>query len=776
MDASVTQNTDSTVSVGACTEHTFADANLLREWLDTVRVAAYETACPACAGVDLTEALPLPHHHVVSDHAKCCAECAATEAGDGGALFAEQTIAPASRTRAFCSAECQRSFYEAGNADGGMPPLHAPSSSKRMLVASVLRLSPEGRTGRADDKRSASVGEQRNATLFYERARGVPPVIRDHAARRARLHHSAVKPLFLTMGDALERLDVLDEEMARDEMRAHYVLWTTGQQGIAFGRSTLGARPGIEPFLSEQLVVKMATMVPQSVGLNENVRNIIAWTTGVEKHGNVDSVPIAELGPTINLVMANWDQSGSDNDTLGYVNQALSIILDLANSMYRYARDKPNALRHFDGLWKLMKLDRRPRDETLIRSAVEWIMGHTGFLKQEPGMFRRRYARIPNYEALNDVVAGMRVSSLVHSGVSPAFATVVDYFAVNAGLDGFAVADTNLFVVSEKISHSLRDVVSEMRDAGTMTVVNMARSTLAQVLLALEAAQSKLRFMHNDLHMGNVMLDALPQDYRDRDAVMRFRRPSGTNMFIPASHTGFKIARIIDFGRSRVDDPNKPTMAPPSYISMRVFKMIAGPDFDRWTDMRIFGHDFAVGAFVHLGLWNRLVDGDGHDRGHDVPDLLATLEVMMGMDRWTPETMIYKRYHLRQNGRAKLDAMLAPVLAAHVGGAKLKAYVSLWQQAVSSTAVLRLHGVTPTGVSEMEALLLHFRVTDIYGSNPSQETWRDPDPSAVLDRQFFQGGESGYRPDPRHGRAAAAAPVYVDFMGDAMEELQKDRR
>jgi hypothetical protein len=762
----VRRNRDGTVSVGTCDEHVFADEGPLREWLDGIRVAAYETACPACAGVDLHP--EARRGGVNPTHAKRCAECAATAAADGGWLFAEKTIAPEPRTRAFCSAACQRSFYEAGSADGGMPPVH----SKRMLVASVIRPYPEGRTGERDDPRDKSDEEKSNAELFYKRARDVPPVIRDHSARRARLRQLPAKPLFLSMGDALQRLDTLDDELARDEMRAHYTLSKKkDEKGIALGWSTLAGRMGIAPILSEQLIVKVAKMEPLEADIRQAVRNLVDWRRVVEREKRISRVPLPALVTAVALVADGWVA-----EVVGYANQVLSIVLDLADSMLRYA---PHAdiLENFRNLWEMMELDDQPHGRDLIQRAERWIAGQPGFVKHDPVMFTHAYAREPNYESLNDVIAGMRVSALVHSGISPAFATVVDYFACNAGLDGFVADDLNLFVVSEKISHETRDVMRKMlasSSVGAVELVNMARSMLAQILLALEAAQSKLRFVHSDLHVGNVMLDALPKGYSTFDAVLRFRRPDGRNMFIPARHTDFKIARIIDFGRSRVDNPDSPgDRSPPAYVNMHVIKPISGPDYDRWTDMRIFGHDFANEMIVYMGWRRLLLDQDWDETLPVVADMFAALEVMIGMDQWTEETMLYPRYTERLPLREGLDRMLAPVLAAPTGGPKLKAYFRLWADALRKTRAVRMQLGREKDMSPEEAMLLHFRVTDIYGSRPDQVVSRDPGPTGVLDLPFFQDGEEGYRPRPAEPSAPGARPLRVDFMGDAMAELRR---
>jgi len=203
----------------------------------------------------------------------------------------------------------------------------------------------------------------------------------------------------------------------------------------------------------------------------------------------------------------------------------------------------------------------------------------------------RSYSTQRNAEHINEIVAGVRWSFLTETQASPSFTKIVDFFSFPAsynhcgGADGLA-----LHVVQEQHANNLQFFFHFfIKRVPDLVQLNMVRSLLAQVLLALENAQSLLRATHYDLHIGNVMLKDPAQ--LDDDAWC-FQRPNHRpSFYLDPNDLKGKQAVLIDFGRSRIDHPYHP--GDDRYAAyVELCGCPPSKKFDPFVDARAFAHDF----------------------------------------------------------------------------------------------------------------------------------------------------------------------------------------
>ena len=195
----------------------------------------------------------------------------------------------------------------------------------------------------------------------------------------------------------------------------------------------------------------------------------------------------------------------------------------------------------------------------------------------------RVYATQRNAEHVNEVVAGVRWSFLTETQASPAFTKITDFFTFPVE-DGLA-----LHVVQEQHPTNLQFFMHDtIRSVPDLPQLRMVQSVLAQVLLALECAQSELHATHFDLHIGNVML----KEGKEGEGWVWERPGHRPSFFIPSADLKGKQAVLIDFGRSRIDHPYHP--GDERYAAhVELSGCPPQAKFDPFVDARAFAHDVA---------------------------------------------------------------------------------------------------------------------------------------------------------------------------------------
>ena len=252
----------------------------------------------------------------------------------------------------------------------------------------------------------------------------------------------------------------------------------------------------------------------------------------------------------------------------------------------------------------------------------------------------RAYAHIRNAEHVNEIVASSRVTLMYYARTAVGFTPVVDYFYFRPSDTSSAVA---LHMVAPHHTATMQKLIVNACDSilPTLSGLKMVRSLLAQVLLTLESAQTSLRFVHYDLHISNVMADAVTDGMPEAGGkVWRYTRPGSHEFFIPAGDSGNHAARMIDFGRSRCDDPRFPcddTRA----CSITIHERAPSKKFDHSVDARSLAHDLIVYA---LGYWySEFVLCHNHRESYltsnepvekELCQLLDVLEAMVGIKWW----------------------------------------------------------------------------------------------------------------------------------------------
>ncbi len=253
----------------------------------------------------------------------------------------------------------------------------------------------------------------------------------------------------------------------------------------------------------------------------------------------------------------------------------------------------------------------------------------------------RSYAHIRNAEHVNEIVASSRVTLMFYTRTAVGFTPVMDYFYYHPSEASSAIA---LHVATPVHVSTTQKLILDACDniLPTLSGLNMVRSLLAQVLLTLESAQTILRFVHCDLHLGNVMADVVTKGMPEYGgSVWRYTRPEGAfEFFIPASDSNNHAARMIDFGRSRCDDPRFPCDDVRACF-VTIHGRASSHVFDHSVDTRSLGHDIIM--FV-LGYWyselvlchkNRESYGTSNEPVEKgLSELLDVLEAMVGIKWW----------------------------------------------------------------------------------------------------------------------------------------------
>lgn len=328
----------------------------------------------------------------------------------------------------------------------------------------------------------------------------------------------------------------------------------------------------------------------------------------------------------------------------------------------------------------------------------------------------RSFGHQRNTEHINEVVASARVSLLYHARTAVAFTPIVDHFAFRARDDTKSIA---LHMITPRHDKSFVKALREHGEASfgpTLDGIRMMRSVLAQVLLSLEAAQTHLRFTHYDLHINNVMLDQVeahdPEHTAADGTLWYYVRPGGKHSFmVPASDSDGQAARIIDFGRTRCDDPRFPgNDARASSITIEGRAPCAL--YDTAADMRALAHDIVVYGlfkwrkyFVYAGRGDRVSSDSAVEECF--LQMVSVLEDMSGVRWWNGwNAGVGPATYMQRNGR-QLDPPTS-----------LYSYIDLWA----------------TGICD-EDTFIQIRADEFIMRRPDGE--HSVAPSDVLESPFF---------------------------------------
>jgi hypothetical protein len=157
-------------------------------------------------------------------------------------------------------------------------------------------------------------------------------------------------------------------------------------------------------------------------------------------------------------------------------------------------------------------------------------------------------------EIYNEVIVGYFLNELVYgySGVlSIHFMKIVDWFIATKSVLGGK--DTSLpyqMIITNKMDITVGAYLSKRASLDTI------RGIVFQVFHALEIAWYTNIYVHNDLHLKNVMLGAIPEGSPLRDRHFLYRRLVDNRWYkVDRSVIGNMLLNIIDFGRNRMAVP-----------------------------------------------------------------------------------------------------------------------------------------------------------------------------------------------------------------------------
>jgi hypothetical protein len=145
-------------------------------------------------------------------------------------------------------------------------------------------------------------------------------------------------------------------------------------------------------------------------------------------------------------------------------------------------------------------------------------------------------------------------------------------------------------------------------------------STLAQILMASWIAEEECGFEHNDLHMNNVLLNAIPEKYTHGKKCLFMYKWKGIELVVPLWDNRYPV--IIDFGDALVSDSYSHASAYgfpvdqfdrrgygtrdrykfTQFVLDRVKQQVPGDDLETWLEslhQRLVGNDRA-GAVEQL--------------------------------------------------------------------------------------------------------------------------------------------------------------------------------
>jgi hypothetical protein len=172
-------------------------------------------------------------------------------------------------------------------------------------------------------------------------------------------------------------------------------------------------------------------------------------------------------------------------------------------------------------------------------------------------------------EIYNEIIIAYFLNELFFgysSVLSIHFMTLVDWFiaerrSVNPSLNRESYLCQ--VTISEKADLVLSDVLKGLNNDATLTTdqkTRHCRAWLFQVFHALETAWHTNRYLHNDLHLGNVMIQLVPPDSPLHDKDFLYRRLDSTNWYrVPYRDLDNGVIKIIDFGRNRMAAPWQPS-------------------------------------------------------------------------------------------------------------------------------------------------------------------------------------------------------------------------
>jgi serine/threonine protein kinase len=164
-------------------------------------------------------------------------------------------------------------------------------------------------------------------------------------------------------------------------------------------------------------------------------------------------------------------------------------------------------------------------------------------------------------EIYNEVVAGYFLNELVYGYsqvLSLHFMTIVDWFVavkkdVIPGEEGKAQQLYHQVVVIDRMDQSLEDYLEENPS------VEVLRAVLFQLFHALEIAWHTNRFIHGDLHIGNVMVQRIGANSPLYAKDFLYRRLSSPHWYrVDRDALHGNLLKMIDFGRSGLFIPSEP--------------------------------------------------------------------------------------------------------------------------------------------------------------------------------------------------------------------------
>jgi serine/threonine protein kinase len=108
-------------------------------------------------------------------------------------------------------------------------------------------------------------------------------------------------------------------------------------------------------------------------------------------------------------------------------------------------------------------------------------------------------------------------------------------------------------MISERLDQTLKDLFTKPPSVEELRVI------LFQILNALEIAWLTHRFIHNDLHLGNIMFKDLTETPLVSRNLLYRRFNDDTHWYrLPYDLVKNRLVKLIDFGRSRIEAPSRP--------------------------------------------------------------------------------------------------------------------------------------------------------------------------------------------------------------------------
>jgi hypothetical protein len=178
-------------------------------------------------------------------------------------------------------------------------------------------------------------------------------------------------------------------------------------------------------------------------------------------------------------------------------------------------------------------------------------------------------------EIYNEIIVAFFLNELIYgykNVLSIHFMTIVDWFiAPRFFFDQRLINDASMnvvgkymcqFSISEKMDFTFKKMCEILEGNNVYTEeikTRVMRAMIFQVFHALEIAWYTNRYIHNDLHLENVMFQEISDLSRLAEKDLLYRRPGLPDWYIvPSDDLYSGIMKIIDFGRSRMFVPSKP--------------------------------------------------------------------------------------------------------------------------------------------------------------------------------------------------------------------------